>query len=181
MTGARRHDATGRSTGIAADKRWRQANKPNGRFGWLPLDLLNSPAWIALSSTAQRVVMRILVEHINQGGQENGRLRVTFSNFEAYGIRRMSLVSAIDEAQRAGFILRVDPGRKAWGEYKGRPAAFRLTWLPVKDEAQGISPPTNEWKKFQSLEEARAALETSPKRNSSSSETLPIPVAKRYR
>jgi hypothetical protein len=140
--------------------RWRKLNRPpnsdtddkNG-WAWITREMLESDAFWALTPNAMRVVMRVVLEHIAHGGQENGRLPCTYDNFEAYGIRRMSIHPAVAVAVALGFLDVTEKGRGGKGIGRA-PAKFRLTWLPTRDG----STPTNRWKAIKSREQAAAAV-----------------------
>ena len=151
----RRHDATGRSTGRFADPRFRKMNKPPSGEPWLWLtrEILESYAWRALSSSGQKVVCRIGLEHLAHGGCQNGDLPVTYRVFEAYGIGPNSISPALAEAVELGLIERTAIGHRAWGEFKGSPARYALGWLPFHDGR----PAGDHWRRFGSLAEARQA------------------------
>src|SRR6516165_4340729 len=90
--------------------------------------MIKSPAWSVLSLSARRVLDRIEIEHADHGGNENGRLPVTYDDFERYGIH----------------------GRAGNAEFRS-PHKFRLTYFHV-----GRAPPTNEWQRIKTVEEAQA-------------------------
>jgi hypothetical protein len=117
----------------------------NEPWAWITKDLLGSDAFRSLSVTAYRVLFRIVIEHMNHAGLENGRLKVTYLDFEAYGCRLMSIKKAIDELVAAGLIEIGRRGRRCHGQDHGAPTEYRLTWLPVGTVAD-FQPATNRWK-----------------------------------
>ena len=68
---------------------------------WVPhtIEMLKSPAWSVLSLSARRVLDRIEIERADHGGNDNGRLPVTYDDFERYGIHRHSIAAAIREIE----------------------------------------------------------------------------------
>jgi hypothetical protein len=157
MSRRRGHDNTGRSNGTADERKARKLNAPPRAEAWIwfTKQMLESPALRALSAPARKVIDRITLEHIYHGGGQNGLLAVTYNDFRLYGVRGSSILPAIEEAIALGFIERTDPGRNAWGEFKGSPALYRIAWLPNRDGA----PAPNLWKRFRTAEEARHAAE----------------------
>jgi hypothetical protein len=118
--------------------------------GWMPIgrEMLRGGAMRALSVHGRRVLDRIMVEHMDHAGQENGRLKVTWLDFEKFGVHRVYIQQARDELVAVGLVAIEDPGRAiVWGESKGDPAQYRLTFLPVS-EPNNFRPATNEWKRF---------------------------------
>lgn len=132
----RKPDKTGRSTGEYSAK-VKDNLKPPGPFAWQTAELLSSPAWRGMSPNTRRLIDRLMIEHIQHGGIENGKLPVTHADFEAHGLSRNFIRAAIDEAEAFGLIRFRRGGR--WGGVK-RPSLYQLTWIGTSD-----APPTNEW------------------------------------
>jgi len=112
---------------------------------WLTQELLSSDAFRSLSITAYRVLFRLIIEHTKHAGLENGRLKVTYYDFECYGCRLKSIKKAIEELVAAGLIQVTTQGRRCHGQDHGSPSEYRLTWLPVGTESD-FQPATNGWK-----------------------------------
>jgi hypothetical protein len=102
--------------------------------------MLESPAYLALSITARRILDRLRCEHMNHGGGENGRLKCTYTDFIAFGASRELIPAALRELERLGWIRYQRGGR--WGGVKA-PSVYTLTWWPV----DGV-PATNDWKRY---------------------------------
>jgi len=66
------------------------------------IEMIESPAWRALSLSGRRAVDRIEIEHGHHGGNDNGRLPVTFDDFEDFGISHKSVAPAIREVVALG-------------------------------------------------------------------------------
>ncbi len=150
---SRRHDKKGRSLGRLAGRAGKLNSPPPGeQWAWLTFNLLQSPAWRALSVNGRLLIDRVLVEHMNQGGSENGNLAVTYADLVAWGIRRNSIAPAISEAIVLG-LIEFEPGRASHISGKGHPNRFRVAWLPT---ANGDLPSTG-WCGFNSLAVAKRA------------------------
>lgn len=134
------HESAKRGQRRPVGKRRKHHGPPStGGWAWFTRELINSPAFRALTNNGSKVIFRLLEEHMAHGGFENGLLIVTHKQFEAYGIRLASVADAIREAEYLGFIT-VDRGIA----YKGghEPNTYRLTWIgDFRDAA-----PTNNWK-----------------------------------
>ena len=141
-----RADKTGRSSAKHLRK-FKPKNRPTEcgfeQFCWMPLEMMEHEAFRALSLNSLRLLNRLLVEHAQQGGQENGRLVVTHESLRDYGLTGSCVREAIDECVAFGF-LRV----KAGGRWAGtnRPNRFQLTWLGWLDEDDTARDPENAWK-----------------------------------
>jgi hypothetical protein len=154
-----------------------------------PIEMLESPAYGALSLSAHKVIARIAIELANHGGNDNGKLPVTFEQFMEYGIsHRSGIAPAIREAEALGFIKVTEHGRAGNAEYR-RPNLFYLTFANWRGSR--AQPPSHDWRKikteadaFYIAAEARQAKAAPPKRK----KLFPVPesgtepgTGKRYR
>jgi hypothetical protein len=77
---------------------------------WMPIgrEMLRSGAMRALSLHARCALDRIMVEHMDHAGQENGRLKVTWQDLEKFGVHRSFIKRALSELAAAAvkFFLR---------------------------------------------------------------------------
>jgi hypothetical protein len=142
-----------------------------GQFAPRTIRMLRSPAYCALSLSARRVLDRIEIELADHGGADNGRLPVTYDDFERYGIHRHAVGPAIREAVALGFIEITEPGRAGNAEWR-KPNHFRLTYRHTKYT------PTDEWEKIKTSEEAeaiaRAARAARPQKTKSQWRKAPV-------
>jgi hypothetical protein len=125
--------------------------------------MLESPAHRVLSLAALRALYRIEVELSNHGGNDNGKLPVTFQQFEEWGVRRHSIASAIRELAALGFIEVTQHG---YGGAAGMhaPNLYRLTYRPShRLSKKERNDTTNEWRKIKTPAEAEAAAATARK------------------
>jgi hypothetical protein len=130
-------DATGRSSGVIPGRAGKASRPPqNEPWIWLTREVMESHAWRSLGINARRFVDRLLIEHMNHAGQENGRLKATYEQLEAYGLSKNCTAAAISETESAGLVEAFRGGLRVATEY-------RLTWL----SADGAEP-TNEWKRI---------------------------------
>src|SRR6516164_8599010 len=89
-------------------RRFAEMNRPpeGTSWCWLTADMLESPAWCALTGNALKVVLRIALEHLKHGGLDNGKLPVTYQDFAKCGVRKNSIREAQLVAIHLGFIDR---------------------------------------------------------------------------
>jgi hypothetical protein len=104
--------------------------------------MLRSPAYCALSLSARRVLDRLEIEMADHGGTDNGRLPVTYDDFERYGVHRQAIYRAIRETVALGFVEITQEGVAGGAEFR-KPTLFRLTYRHT-DKAAGDG--THEWK-----------------------------------
>jgi hypothetical protein len=130
----------------------RRKNQIGGHFAARLIEMLGSPAYRVLSVSAHRVISRIEIEHAHHGGSENGNLPVTKQNFMDYGMDHDAVAPAIREAEALGFI-RMKRGRGGNADHR-QPNRFFLTF--VNGRGNRSYPPTHEWRKIKTTEEAQA-------------------------
>jgi len=126
----------------------RQSNSISGQWVAYRIDMIESAAFKVLSLSGRRVLNRLEIEHAAHGGQENGHLPATYTDFELYGIHRHAIGSAIRENVALGFLEITEIGRAGNAEFR-RSNRFRLTYLATKSAA-----PTDEWRTINNIEDA---------------------------
>ena len=135
-------NATGRSSGKFKGRERKLRSPPkNEPWTWLTRELLDSPAWRALSVNGFRLISFLLIEHCNHAGLENGNLVATHKQLRDYGLTGDEIRPAIEEAQFLGF-LRYERGGRWAGT--NRPSRFRLTFYADREG----TPATNDWKRL---------------------------------
>ena len=128
-------------------------NKISGQFSARLIEMIESPAYRALSRAALMVISRIEIELAHHGGNDNGRLPVTRDQFIEYGgLDRNAVAPAIREAEALGFIRVTEHGRGGNAEWR-RPNRFYLTFANCRGSK--ATPPTHEWRRIKTLEQAR--------------------------
>jgi len=105
-------------------------------------ELMESPAWGALTLAAIRVLERLEIELMKHAGKNNGRLIVTYDQFVEYGVRRMSIASAIKLLVDVGLLEVPRKGWRSAGRDR-RPAMYRITYYAANGE-----PASDEWKSY---------------------------------
>lgn len=120
-----------------------------------PAQLVNSPAMRVISKAAGNALRRIEAEHMSHGGAENGRLPVTFADFELWGIPADLIAPALRELEALGLIERT---RKGYGGPEGEraPSHYRLTYLRAVDAARADGTGTHCYMKIKTMKEAKA-------------------------
>jgi hypothetical protein len=127
----------------------RRRNLISGQFAARLIEMLESPAYRALSRSAHMVISRIEVELGHHAGNDNGRLPITTEDFVKYGMHRTSVAPAIREAEALGFIRVTERGRGGNAEYR-KPNFFVLTFA----ENNRKFTPTHDWRKIKTPVEA---------------------------
>jgi phytoene dehydrogenase-like protein len=128
----------------------RHRGQISGQFAPRLVEMLESPAFRALSLSAHRIISRVEIELAHHGGKDNGRLPVTYDDFESYGIDRHAIRPAIREAVALGFLEITRPGRAGNAEFR-TPNLFRLTYRAAKGVPGDGS---HEWRRIDSKDAA---------------------------
>jgi hypothetical protein len=138
-----------------ARSKWANAKKGraasySGPFVGHMVEMLEAPAYMVLSLSARRVLDRLEVELLDHGGNDNGRLTVTFSQFVDYNVRRNSVGAAIREVIALGFAEITERGCAGNAGY-GKANKYRLTYRP----AEGVPDDgSHEWRRIKTMEDA---------------------------
>jgi hypothetical protein len=144
----------------------RRRNPIPGAFACRTIEMLKSPAFKVLSLSAHRVLARIEIELAKHGGNDNGKLPITFEQFEEYGIERHAIGPALRELEALGFI-QIERGCAGNADHR-RPSLYRLSWRGTEDGSpypQGA----DEWKRVKTIEDAltiQAEARKTPPENS---------------
>jgi hypothetical protein len=140
----------------------RKRNRIDGQFNARLIEMMESPAYRVLSLTAHRVMDRISIELAQHGGNDNGKLPVTYEHFTEYGIDRHAVAPAIRELEALGFVEVTQRGRPSAGEFR-TPNLFRLTWVNCKS----TSTPSHEWRRVVDMKTADALARAARKQKAS--------------
>jgi len=110
--------------------------------------------------SARRVIDRLCIELRHHGGRQSSRLCVTYEDFVNYGIgNRHCITPAIREVVALGFVEITQQGRGGNAEFR-QPTHYRLTFINNIDG----EPPTDEWRRIRTLEQARTIAGEARKR-----------------
>jgi hypothetical protein len=127
---------------------WKQSI--DGQFAPRRIEMLESPAYRALTLSGHRVLARVEIELAHHGGSDNGRLPVTYEDFHRYGMDRHAIAPAIRLCVALGFLEITEQGRGGNREFR-TPSKYRVTYRHC-DRAK----PTDEWRRIQTAEGAEA-------------------------
>ena len=142
---------------------YHRLNRFDGPFAGRLITMLESPPFRVLTLSGHRVLARIEIELKRHGGEDNGKLPITYEQFVEYGIHRHAIAPAIRECEALGF-LEAERGKAGNREYRA-PSTYRLTYQPV-----GRARPTHDWQRIQTLEDAEAMARAARKTPAGDSE-----------
>ena len=125
-------------------------NRISGQWSAYLIEMLQSPAYRALSLSARKILCRIEIELAAHGGNDIQRLPVTKADFVAYGVAPRLIAPAIREAEALGFIRITQRGRGGNADHR-KENQFFPTYLPGRDRT--LEPP-HDWRRIKTLEEA---------------------------
>lgn len=147
MQGARKADATGRSTGRTLHRGRVKKWEVDGPFIMHPRYLLASPAYRVLNTPARHVLDFLELEQLNNGGAENGRLLAPYSQLVRFGVSGRDIRPAFTMLDVFGLVRSEKQGERLGGLLEA--SQYRLTWLPFDHE-----PPTDDFKRVSKAEVA---------------------------
>src|SRR6266516_5120824 len=90
---------------------YRRKNRIAGQFSARLIEMMESPAYMALGGSARKVLDRLEIEHAHHGGNDNGKLPCTYEHFVDYGVHRLAIGPALRELEALGFIEITERGR----------------------------------------------------------------------
>jgi hypothetical protein len=134
-------------------KRRSRANTIQGQWRAHTIDMIESPAWRALSHVARKCLDRIEIELANHGGRDNGKLPVTYRDFADYGLGKPSIALGLAELIALGFV-EMKPGYASSNPEHGRTSCFRVVFKQGRDGPPG----EDRWRRFKTGLEAKAAI-----------------------
>src|SRR5262249_16102291 len=105
----------------------RRKNQINEQVSVRLISMLESASYQVLSLSADKVISRIEIELAHHGGNDHGKLPVTYQDFIDYGITRECVAPAIREAEALGFIKITRQGCGGNAEYR-QPTLFLLSF-----------------------------------------------------
>src|SRR5262249_9348771 len=122
--------------GVHPMRRWkpgrRRGTQIAGQLAARITPMLEPPPYRQLSLSARRVLDRLEIELAHHGGMDNGRLPVTFDDFQRYGIDRHAIAPAIRELVALGFIEITEHGRAGNADWRS-PNRFPITYKHTKN------------------------------------------------
>jgi hypothetical protein len=138
------------------DRRKARRTKIGGAFAPRLVEMLESPAYRALSLSGHRVLARVEIELGHHGGTDNGRLPVTYQHFIDYGIHIAAIGPAIRECIALGFLT-YEKGAAGNAEFR-RPNLFGLTYRHT-----ARFDPTDDWRAIKTDADAAAVADAARK------------------
>jgi hypothetical protein len=111
------------------------------------------PAYRVLSLSAHKVISRIEVEMAHHGGEDNGKLPMTYDHFAEYGMDRHAIGPAISQLEALGFVEVTEKGVSGNAGYRS-PNKYRLTYRHCDDEDD--SDGSHEWCRIRTMDGAHA-------------------------
>jgi hypothetical protein len=127
---------------------------PNSEYGGFvchTLSLLRSDAWLQRGKdvNVSRLIDFLEIEHLRDGGLENGNLGATHDQLEAFGIQRKNIKGAIAKAACLGLAIPKATRDPATG--RRTVTRFRLTYLAFRENGYWQAP-LDEWRRYQAPE-----------------------------
>jgi hypothetical protein len=142
-----KHPRHASDSGIAGR---RKRNRLNEQFSAHTISMLESPAWATLSRGAHQFLSRLEIELAHHGGNDNGKLPLTYRDLMRYGMTRDQIAPAMREAVALGFAECTKRGRGGNADSRA-PSRWRITYVQCIGDL-----PTHDWRKIKTMLEAKA-------------------------
>ena len=112
-----------------ARRRKKTFGNPSGKYAALPLSVIDTPAWRALSSTAQSLVPWLIMEFKGADLNNNGKISLSVRQAaERMGVARDTAAKAFRDLQAKGFIV-VKKGASLGVEGHGKCPEYEITFI----------------------------------------------------
>ncbi len=131
--------------------RLQRRNRISEQFSARYISMLESPAFRVLSRGAHQFLARLEIELAHHGGNNNGRLPLTYQDLIEYGMSRNQIAAAMREAIALGFAECTRQGRGGNADNR-RASLWRITYQ--HDRNSGTNPPSHEWRRVKTIEQA---------------------------
>jgi hypothetical protein len=138
----------------------KRRNRISGNWQARLIEMLESPAYRALSLSGHRIISRVEIELGHHGGNDNGHLPVTKQDFIDYGVSGHLVAPATREVVALGFLRVTQRGRGGNAEHR-QPNHYLLTFAHGRDSR--AAPPTHDWRNIKTIEEAEAIAKAARK------------------
>jgi hypothetical protein len=125
------------------------------QFAARPIEMLASPAMRVLSLAARRALDRVEIEYAHHGGADNGKLPITYADFERQGLHPNAIAPAIRELAALGFVEVMRKGYGGAAEVRV-PSLYRITFRPAWNATHRDGDGTHEYLTIKTVEEAEA-------------------------
>ena len=125
--------------------------------------MLESPAMRVLTLAERRALDRIEIEYAHHGGADNGKLPITYTDFERFGLHPNVVAPSLRALISLGFIEITRKGYGGAAEVRA-PSWYRLTYRPAWNATRRDRDGTHEYLAIKTVEEAEAIAKTARRR-----------------
>jgi hypothetical protein len=133
------------------------------QFAARPIEMLEGPAMRVLTLAERRALDRIEIEYAHHGGADNGKLPITYADFERFGLHPNVIAPSLRTLAALGFI---EVTRKGYGGAAGvrAPSWYRLTYRSAWNASRRDDDGTHEYLALKTVEEAEAIAKAARRR-----------------
>ena len=128
-----------------AKKSRKRIGNPSGKFAPMPLSVMNTPAWRALSSVAQALYPWLVMEFKGTQFNNNGEIRLSVRQAAfKMGVSKDTAARAFYDLQAKGFI-KVKKGGSLGISGMGKCPEYEITGLPLSENGRIANDHYKEW------------------------------------
>jgi hypothetical protein len=125
------------------------------QFAARPIEMLESPAMRVLTLAERRALDRIEIEYAHHGGADNGKLPITYADFERFALHPNVVAPSLRVLVSLGFIEITRKGYGGAAEVRA-PSWYRLTYRAAWNATLRDGDGTHEYLRIKTVEEAKA-------------------------
>jgi hypothetical protein len=129
------------------------------QFAARPIEMLEGPAMRILTLAERRALDRIEIEYAHHGGADNGKLPITYTDFERFGLHPNVVAPSLRALVSLGFVEITRKGYGGAAEARA-PSLYRLTYRPAWDATRRDGDGTHDYLAITTVEEAEAIAKT---------------------
>ena len=128
-----------------AKKSRKRIGNPSGKFAPMPLSVMDTPAWRALSSAAQALYPWLVMEFKGEKYNNNGEIRLSVrqAGFKM-GVSKDTAARAFYDLQAKGFI-KVKKGGSLGISGMGKCPEYEITGLTLPENGRNANDHYKEW------------------------------------
>ena len=128
------------------------------QFAARPIEMLEGPATRVLTLAERRALERIEIEYAHHGGADNGKLPITYADFERFGLHPNVVAPSLRALVALGFIEVTRKGYGGAAEVRA-PSLYRLRYRPAWDAKRRDGDGTHDYLAITAVEEERSHRE----------------------
>lgn len=123
----------------------KHGREPTGKYAVMPLSVMDTPAWRALSTSAQALYTWLVMEFKGKSFNNNGKIKLSVRQAALrMGISKDTVARAFCDLQAKGFI-KVKKGGSLGISGMGKCPEYELTGIPLPENGKNANDDFKGW------------------------------------